>query len=407
MKANTALLRYLRLQQQRDATKFKRDLFHFKIEQSLLLRWLYRVVHKSKILLFFAALGLFLERFFRLKILSCTPQAIAAPLMATENQSLFKLFPSPRLAQTQYGWLTPLQKVKIKKFILLLWRICNKFETYQTLRLAQFLGAYIHLHEVFKKNPAPAHIITSDANPNSLALLALAARNQARVIFVSHGEVVPPVARFPADMAFLLTKHSALAYQRAGNQWPKIIIQGQKNIWRKVRSLSDTSEIKLGFICGKFIEVNRIKEICADLRRNFKIQSFHLRPHPAFKCNQQTQDELRILGISYDSSHSLAEFCQKCDLLVIGNSTAIAECLLHGFPVLYFSDRAQVDEDRYGFVDIGLVLKFDGHLDIAKINHFYASTDFSNALANYWNLEESYESSRKNFLDTLSELSAH
>lgn len=239
-------------------------------------------------------------------------------------------------------------------------------------RVACTIGYYRRMLPLLARSRARAVIVSSDANPYAMALVAAARRLGKRTCFVTHGHVAegPPPLDF--DLSLLDGPAARAVYERAGPVRGKVVFKGAEGAARPM----DTSRLArgvrtLGVVLSILVDFRRVGRALDRLRAELRPERVVLRLHP----NRTMRDpdwarHVDLTGVRVsDGARPLGEDAGACDLVVAGNTSAHLTVLKLGVPSAYLAGLDEMGDDYYGFLREGLVAPFT--TDVRALAAFY------------------------------------
>lgn len=378
-------LGYLKDQIRRDGSIYKVCIFENMLKASPLVSNVYKISSMHPVSRAIVCSIYYLYRYLAIQPNFLKKSVVVAPVFKNEKRILAEELDSTiRNEWASYH--------KHKKFIpiniLLIWPLLKGLfglpfayrqslvlsrhvELFRGMRAAEFYAYFRAIAPAIKR--AKMIIVTTDGNPNGMALFALGECYRTTTIFLSHGEPIPPMAKLRAKMAYLLGQHSADVYREHGTRFEELLFQGHKDFEMTYTPLSEAITT-VGLFIGKLDQVERLRETIHLINSIFDPQRILLRQHPNFPLNGGTVSQLQSGNLEISEEASIFKDIHRCDLMVIGDSTSHLQVLLCGKPSLYYFDGDQRFYDRYNYLRDGLVMEISESVSMNSINEFYGKS---------------------------------
>ncbi len=219
-------------------------------------------------------------------------------------------------------------------------RYTNKIQSipfYCILRSVELIAYYHFLNNL--EDSFERVIVTTDGNPNGLALLAFAKKRKIAIQFFSHALPAPPYYQgylgtvHPVDS--LSQKIYAHYFKTKEVKDPSIEIK-EKELSTNVEKETVTAIL----LClSKSDDLSRLEELHKEITLRFPKASIKNRLHP-YQAKNYTD---------------LKEDLKGCQLAVISNSGVFVDLAALGIPCLYCDTLDPGFYDRYGFIKMGLL----------------------------------------------------
>ena len=294
------------------------------------------------------------------------------------GQSLEKSIPSPYLFLTVFFDLSNLAK------LIRIVRTIGKRENFLvTCRSLEFLANFSFLEKYLAGSKNKIAVLSSDVNPNGVALTAFVQKNNFKSIFFNHGIVTAPLPKLDYSLSLIDCEASWDVYKRSGHT---VVYQGSK-----INEIQVTGESKkLGVCLSTFPSLDQVFETCKEFEK-LGYEVVFIRPHPnELTYSQSELDELqrKLPKAEVNATSSLKDQLALVDFCLAGSTSAHIDVLMYGKPSLYFNSFDEDPGDLFGFIEKGLVLDGTGKLgeNLAKeIDLFYKDTAWLKA-AHYFGL---------------------
>ncbi len=381
----------LRAQVQKDDHPYKKEIFAALLHASPWKKYIYQICASSPWLSLWCCQIFYYRKFAFLRV-PRQSTFLAMPGFRNERKALdFIAAPDLPLQLVTKAWAGPFPFAKFwrrhQQRGRIFARLLRKQELFLVLRVAQFC-AYLQKLQVAAPE-AKGILLTTDSNPNGLALLLYAKKRAWKVAFLSHGQPNPPYFPLQCDLALLLGEASEKKYLAVGGKIGKTIFYGQKEKWRPVRVPAEIRQ--LGIFLGKVHEDAFLSKLVLWIQGHGA--KALVRPHPTFPLRGGLAKKLRSLGARVSDQQDLAADLAACDFVLAGNTTSHLDILLGGKASLYFAESR--DFDRYGYLSSGLVLAWKPGITIEEIAAFYKNSE--ERLRFHLCLDKNAEESRAEF----------
>jgi len=235
----------------------------------------------------------------------------------------------------------------------------------------RILMGWVVRRRLLKRHPGVAPIIISDLSPGLHMLWSAALREGNPVLWwqddYHHARPLPQ----PVTAAAVLNEGGWNAV--AGSCPSGVLI-----VRRPSRGISRIRPFPKRLLVGlatnaSFGRVNSDFAILEEIRNKLDVSRLHLRLHPNSSLSQNDFDDAQIWVAPLDET--IAEFAQRVDLGIVGNSAVQLKLLCEGLPVVHLGGLDQSNFDTYGYVKQGLLPGFRAvdDLSLKKIRDTYAS----------------------------------
>jgi hypothetical protein len=252
-------------------------------------------------------------------------------------------------------------------------------------RVASTIGYYRRLRPWLATTKTPAVLVSSDANPYAVALLAAARSLGRRTCFVTHGHVAEGPPPLDVDLALLDGPVVHEVYARAGPIRGRVVYKGSEGAVRTMRTDGLKRGIRtLGVVLSILVDWPRVGELVRQLRADVRPGRLILRLHPNRDMRDPGWARHVDAGIEVsDDGRSLVDDVTACDLVVAGNSSAHLTVLKLGVPTACVDALDDMGHDYYRFVAEGIVPEVHGGLDPARLVAFYEDPGWAARFARF------------------------
>ena len=277
-----------------------------------------------------------------------------------------------------------------KRIFKLVRRLLNRrYEFFSVLRVAEMIGYYAALLEVFENSDFKLAVVSSHSNPHGIAFNLAANRCKTPTMLVTHGMPVKPVARLEYDLAVVHCEAARQIYESEGCNFNRIFVHGRKQNFLPMPEKLPNENLTAGIFLCKDINETRLITLIEQLLQELPINEILIRPHPKnlfvkFDEWLATLDSPRIKR-RLDSS--VSEDLSKSDIVFGGNSSVLIEAVTAGRPAVYVRGLDYGSEDLHNFVAEKLVFAYEEDLNLEELISFYKRVDWLNKLRKFADID--------------------
>ena len=253
--------------------------------------------------------------------------------------------------------------------------------------------------------------IASDHSPINMALLHVARLRGLKICYLQHAPVAEHFPPLDYDLSVLFDGKSAGVYDRAAQR---------RNTKTRGRIVAlppfDTEYVpislgpppfRIGICLSYLFNAEGVTDLVQQMEHQPAVSEVKLRRHP--RCTSDIAALLDASKVAEESSGSVANFVDACDIVLVPNSGVAIEALHLGKPTCYTPNVDFISYDYYGFVRAGVLPIFSPEIldDPAKLVAFFGE-DWRRRYSDYdptaeVSLSESQRRAGKAFLALLAD----
>lgn len=233
----------------------------------------------------------------------------------------------------------------------------------------------------FAIRPPGMVLMASDLSPARLAIAAVARERGVRLVYGQLNPESLPIASVRPYLAIVQNRRSGdLVRERCEHLLYRKV--GESGV--KIRLIAERPET-VGFLLNNFFDLTKTKGEILKIR-SITGGTVLIRYHPGTTEFLQFDNE----DIVRSTHESLDAFAGECEVVFSGNTSAQIAVLGVGTPVIQVSGLDRHGFDHHGYVKTGVVFgvrKIEA-ATIYQANEFYASTSFTEAVRDLFEVEE-------------------
>jgi hypothetical protein len=242
-----------------------------------------------------------------------------------------------------------------------------------TLFLCEFL---CYQFIITKKKKRPRGVVTHALfSPRSLALISAAIKEQIPSVLILHGACSTrfPEITFPTFPVDLFLIKSQASVEGLGLKIPpksKLFFYGLPGIAVRLRPIPDQITT-LGICLTHAVIPDKLDKAISEIQSTLNPNHINLRFHPRDPLSKTYQKKAIHLSSVEDS---VQDFAKQCDLVIVGNTSAVLEILKIGCPVILLPTLDTLGYDVFGFAAKKLI---PAYRSIQEISISDARTTYS------------------------------
>jgi hypothetical protein len=205
-------------------------------------------------------------------------------------------------------------------------------------------------------------VMSNDHSFCNRILLLVSLDKRKKTVYLQHGNVSKAFPKLNFHVALLDGQHAVETYEACVENAPSI---GAHSISGRVEKIGNgrvsrssrvvkTGLSSVGVLTNSAADPWKINLLVEKLSLNYDVK---IRTHPAERSSKYAKCELnkgKNVRLLPGRSMSLEEFCNNCDIVLAGNTSAIVDCLLSGVAVIFVRDIDKL-KDYYGYESLDLV----------------------------------------------------
>lgn len=271
-------------------------------------------------------------------------------------------------------------------------RRLRRHDFFKVLRVIEFLAYYARYLEIFQNSRFNLAVMSSHSNPHGLAFNLAARKCGARVVLITHGMPIRPVARLAYDLAVVHCEFARRIYDEEGCRMDEVFTHGRLQDYAPMpRQLPERLNVGI-FLC-KDVNEKRLQTLVTRLLTEPTVSSIRIRPHPK---NLWVGLEDWVAGhheprLGVSSSASVFDDVESVDVVLAGNSSVLIDAVTAGRPAGYVADLDHGPHDLHRFVECDLIYPMNDEWNPDSLLRFYQRSDWLNVLRLFANIDESEE----------------
>ena len=260
-------------------------------------------------------------------------------------------------------------------------RLVRRHDFMPACRIISTVTYYLRHRRLLAGSAARAVFIANHYSPECLSLAAAAHRAGKKVLFTNHvnatGETgyVPPLH---ADLVAVTSQALSDVYSRHTPKRLDVVHIPMALPQRAMRlPPARPEQVRFGIFLTALTDIGHLVRLTGQIAAAFPGARVLIRQHPARVVN----DDLSAAfggnpDVAVSRATALADDIDRCDIVIVGNSTATIEVLRGGRPVLYDRRIDRLPYDYNGYVGQNLILPVPSSLDATifdRVERFYGS----------------------------------
>lgn len=255
-------------------------------------------------------------------------------------------------------------------------RLVRRYDFMPACRAFSTLCYYLRFRELLSIDRPDAVFIASMSSPDSLGLRAAAENSRISTIFMPHAAIPSNKGpRLNFTWSVLPGKAALRAFKDNGRVKGNVIFSGIPGLSRPLRFPADHAAKTVGFFLTALTDIKVLQKQIFYVREHLPDSKIVIRPHPLALVNPNF-GSLRGACSSEAfeiSKESLFVDIDRCDLVVIGNSSVLLQVLKSGTVAVVLKGLDRVPDDYYGFCRNGIapVIESLAQLNLAQLKLFF------------------------------------
>lgn len=250
-------------------------------------------------------------------------------------------------------------------------------------RVAATAGVYLRVAQRLQEHPLTAVLVSSDSNPLAMGAAWAARAAGRRTIYVTHGHIPDGPPRLDFDLSIVDGPAVLRVYDDSQGRAGAVVFKGAEGGYRPMHTsgLRADRPLVLGIFMSLIVDWARFAPLFDEIRAVLRPAKIILRLHP----NQAIRDPRALDHLDLDDpaldvpvevslgETVLTDEAARCDLVLVGNSSAHLTLLRFGVPTACLAGMDLVPHDFYRFLRQRIVpeLQRIEELDRAAIAAFY------------------------------------
>lgn len=266
-----------------------------------------------------------------------------------------------------------------RRALRLIQRVNRQHSFLVACRVASTLACYARFTAILRSSHCRAVLVSSDSNPEEVALCSAARRAGVPTVFVSHAYTTSVSPPLDFSLAILEGEASQVAHAKKGTPRGRVLLAGVEGTSRAM----DSSRLlkphpSVGIFAPKAIEWPVFRALIEDCRRRFGAREILIRWHPSML---EQPDVKRVLAdasgiIETPRRSALEEVATRCDWVVADvDSNVHLPTLKLGVPTVSVKDFGIMRDgqsDIYGFVRDRVIYPAVASLSAMAVEHVVA-----------------------------------
>ncbi|WP_297089112.1 hypothetical protein [uncultured Draconibacterium sp.] len=255
--------------------------------------------------------------------------------------------------------------VHLIKFVKLKKRIQARRKSKENYNyvLGKSLGYFENWVKILEIYQPRLIVFANDHRFDQRALLQAAKKIGIATVYIQHASISEKFPPLKFDLSLLEGEDTLRKYKRIGPIEGSVKLVGmpkfdpyfsKRNRNRVVRNI--------GISMSLVDDLERISKLVAQLNAAFPEMSIHFRPHPAERRN--IDDIVKITKFSNSKQEGIFDYLGKIDFQIASASSVHLEATLLNIPSVFFVCSDQFKKDNYGYVENGLIPKYEDELTL-------------------------------------------
>jgi len=199
--------------------------------------------------------------------------------------------------------------------------------------------------------------VANDHSAVNRAVVAAAIPEGIPTFYVQHASVTSSFPPLLFDYALLEGEEALHCYELAGPSQSRVFLVGMPKVdaYSQHANTHETAQV-IGVCTNTLDPVERVEDLCGQIRLEFPAVPIILRPHPRDRRLSRWTDlaQKYRMELSESKSEPSFGFLQRVDAIVAGDSSLHLEAVLMNVFAIYY-DFELMHRDYYGFERAGLV----------------------------------------------------
>ncbi|GEO04645.1 hypothetical protein AAE02nite_23090 [Adhaeribacter aerolatus] len=263
------------------------------------------------------------------------------------------------------------------KFLPLLWGL-NRLKGKRALRFFDLIfvatGYYELSRRYLQKYKPTAIIFANDHNTDPRALLLAANELSIPTIYIQHASVSTSFPPLQFSLSLLEGQDALDKYRQCGPITGEVKLIGMPKADKYLHDKNLSSSIRRVGVAANIIdEIAPIRDLLADLSREFPDIIFTLRPHPGDKRDFSfIKDIKNNVRFSDGKKEQAFDFLKQQDALIAADSSIHLEATMLNILCFYYRfNTTEFIPDYYGYVKQGLVEQANDANHLMRLLHQY------------------------------------
>jgi hypothetical protein len=274
------------------------------------------------------------------------------------------------------------QAIRSMKLIL---RINKKYGSFIALRATQYIAYYVKFSALLSDRriieEAKLSIVTSDSNPQALALMTVSRRFNIQSAFISHAPPIRPPSRLLVNAAQLYGRYSLDHYQSSFSELGKVYYWKE---WENIKTVKIPENItKIGIVLSKVSKEENVLNLISSINKIYPEANIEVRFHPSLSVPDSFKNGIKGLGAKISEIKELDKASNDWDLCLGGNSTVHIKILQYGKPSFYVRDIDYGIFDMQRLIENGFITEWSKE-DSFDFSHFRSAEGLKNKLEEYF-----------------------
>ncbi|MEZ5692065.1 MAG: hypothetical protein R3D71_10445 [Rickettsiales bacterium] len=279
---------------------------------------------------------------------------------------------------------------RVRKYFSVVSYINRKYGFMPACRSVSMIGFYLRFVEEIKKIDCKAVAVVSDYSPDGLALIYAARKNSRKIIYMTHS-FIHHHFRVTAQNFDLIFFDGSVSYDnyrntgKDGQNIGRVVFMGLEGKSMPIRTSGLRNvNMRIGIFLTAPVNMDKLIYGVDSLKRIWQPENIVIRPHPEPLARPDFSLIIKD-NVVLSTENKLMDDIERCDIAVVGNTSAVLEILKSGLPCVYYHGFEGSSWDYCGFVASGLVPEIKDFQDISidNIRDFYDRDDWHNIFLKY------------------------
>lgn len=255
-------------------------------------------------------------------------------------------------------------------------------------RVAATTGHFLRFWDAWEQQPPAVVLVSSDSNPYAMGATEAAHARGIPTVYITHGHIPDGPPELDVDLSIVDGPAVLRVYDESQGRRGAAVFKGAEGAHRPLQTagLRSGEPLTVGLFGSLIVDWDVLRDTLDRLVATLRPARLLLRLHP----NQTIRDPraLERLGLDRpalagvvevsDGATVLTDDAARCDLVVVGESSAHLTLLKFGVPTVHVPGLDLVPRDFYRFLVERMVCAFDTveAVDPLVVADFYEDPDW-------------------------------
>lgn len=278
---------------------------------------------------------------------------------------------------------------RLRRYLRLAHRLNRRLSFMPACRTLSAVGLYARFLNELRRTRPQAVVVAADYSPDGLALSWAARRLGIATILMCHSFPTPdiPRLRLRYSLSALYGEKMVRMYEKTGPVTGAVVLRDIEGLYRPMQAQALKPQgMTIGIFLSAPLNEAGLARTVAEAQMALNPGRIIIRKHPEI-LNSVNLGALAgpypNLEVTFGTpmEHDL----HRCDMVIIGNSSAVLQVLKYGVPCLYTPQLEHSPEDFMGFVRGRIVPTYGSAADLnaEAIRAFYTQEEWVRRFAEY------------------------